>query len=785
MSEAFIRHIDELKACGVFKDAPKGQVEFGRYNLVYGWNGSGKTTISRLLRSIEKGHIDPAFYDDDGKLATNFAFKLKMSDNTVIDHKNLNGLENKVRVFNCDFVRDNLNVDDGTAQPVYYLGEEQGDALKEFEAVSEKLKESEEALFKINNDHKNKQDGLNTQLSAQAKIISDNLADKGFNRASISKLLQSLDFQAAWSSFTLSDIDRDNMIRASKGVNDHVNQPLFSVSLPHAIDDLLTRIQEIAARTITKKAIEELDNNAALKKWVSEGLDLHQERKECAFCKSDIGAERIEELNQYFNDAYKNLISDIEQVCADIEACITNVKQTNPVDALNLFAEYRDAYKSTIQVFSQKKTALINNFMALRTAMLEKKNQSFSGIDIAAASQSKTLFGELKDAADAVNEHITKHNQHCTDFQKKVNEAKDKVKKHYAAEIYETFMQQNEELKALEKKKEEEENTKNGLQTRYNELDGALSTHYFALDRINKLLASFIGRKDIILTANEKGYSIKRNNVIAKNLSEGEKTAIAFCYFISKMEEKGFEIKDSLIVVDDPISSLDTNALYAAGAFIRMHLQHAHQVFILTHNHRFFREMYGWIEGLKKDFKPKEGLCWKGFFMVKCQKRDNEVRESKITKLDNLLMKYDSEYLYHCKLLFDATGKLDYDDEPTEEQLEKLILLPNIARKVVETFLLFKYPNQIREPLKIYNAAKGFANEMEEEKLGILDRLVNRASHGDDGKMSSVNVFDLDETPKVIEYALEFIKEADEIHYNELALACGIKAANENKKAAA
>jgi hypothetical protein len=51
--------------------------------------------------------------------------------------------------------------------------------------------------------------------------------------------------------------------------------------------------------------------------------------------------------------------------------------------------------------------------------------------------------------------------------------------------------------------------------------------------------------------------------------------------------------------------------------------------------------------------------------------------------------------------------------------------------------------------------------------------------------MSSVNVFDLDETPKVIEYALEFIKEADEIHYNELALACGIKAANENKKAAA
>lgn len=28
--------------------------EFGRYNLIYGWNGSGKTTISRLFRALER-----------------------------------------------------------------------------------------------------------------------------------------------------------------------------------------------------------------------------------------------------------------------------------------------------------------------------------------------------------------------------------------------------------------------------------------------------------------------------------------------------------------------------------------------------------------------------------------------------------------------------------------------------------------------------------------------------------------------------------------------------------
>ncbi len=77
---------------------------------------------------------------------------------------------------------------------------------------------------------------------------------------------------------------------------------------------------------------------------------------------------------------------------------------------------------------------------------------------------------------------------------------------------------------------------------------------------------------------------------------------------------------------------------------------------------------------------------------------------------------------------------------------------------------------------------------MEVEKISILDRLLNRASHGDDSSMSSINMFNLAETPKVVKYAIEFIERVDPQHFASLKLAIGAKdkapqAPNDNKPA--
>lgn len=55
---------------------------------------------------------------------------------------------------------------------------------------------------------------------------------------------------------------------------------------------------------------------------------------------------------------------------------------------------------------------------------------------------------------------------------------------------------------------------------------------------------------------NETGYQINRNGTIAKNPREGEKPAITFLYFLKSPEDKSFSLKNGIVVIDDPVSSI-------------------------------------------------------------------------------------------------------------------------------------------------------------------------------------------------------------------------------------
>ena len=93
-----INRIEKLHHPGVLRDFawPDGLVDFGRYNLIYGWNGTGKTTISRVFRDLELGRTPGA-----GDVLLN------------VDGRNINGEEfrsetQEVRVFNRDFIDDSV-----------------------------------------------------------------------------------------------------------------------------------------------------------------------------------------------------------------------------------------------------------------------------------------------------------------------------------------------------------------------------------------------------------------------------------------------------------------------------------------------------------------------------------------------------------------------------------------------------------------------------------------------------------------------------------------------------
>ncbi|MFI3296286.1 MAG: AAA family ATPase [bacterium] len=77
--------------------------DFTKKNILYGWNYSGKTTISRIFDSVKRKVLHPDYSTAN--------FNIKVSDGKVISNDNIASTNIKVEVFNSDFIRDNLHWD--------------------------------------------------------------------------------------------------------------------------------------------------------------------------------------------------------------------------------------------------------------------------------------------------------------------------------------------------------------------------------------------------------------------------------------------------------------------------------------------------------------------------------------------------------------------------------------------------------------------------------------------------------------------------------------------------
>lgn len=783
MAKQFIKNIASLKDCGVFNGWPTGHIAFGRYNLIYGWNGCGKTTLSRIMRSLEKEAVDPALT----KEGANPSFQFQLLDDSTVGSNNLSSWHDKIRVFNCDFVRENINADEAEAQPVYHLGTKQGDALEKLKMVKAQLEKDKSELNIQSGLDKETDNGKEIALTDCARVISEDISDRKFDKAKLRKILDK--FKEEGTDTALLMLDESGIkvaLNTATGSNDKTCIEELNFAPEKTVDSIQAGVKKACDTSVTKATVEELDANAELRKWAEKGVTLHKSKNTCAFCASKIEDDRLALLNQYFNDAYKNLMDSISTEQDSIKTLIDEIEAVKPTDSSRLYQEIRAQYETDAKAVTDSAVAFVADCKGMSAALTDKKGKLIETVLVTSLAALQEKAKTFTDAISKLNQSILSHNDKCGNFQATVEEARGKIINHYSAAHYASYKASLDMLGGIEEKISPLKESIEKLKNEEAALEAQLREHDIAVGRINELLASFLGRSDIKLITQEKGYFIEREGERATHLSEGEKTAIAFTYFISKMEEKEFDIESSVIVVDDPISSLDTNALYAAGSFIRCHLEKASQVFILTHNYQFFREIFGWMDRLEKPKTWPADLTYKCEVMLKCEVGEGGKRVATAFKLDNTLKKYDSEYLFLFKQLYDSHGQVTFSDSASPDMLAKLMLLPNVARRVLETFILFKFPDTANgSVINLYNAIKPLEVTVPAEKVSILDRLLNRASHGSVDGMTSINMFNLSETPKVIEYVLDFIEQADPLHYAGLKRAIGIKEkakANDNKQ---
>lgn len=169
------------------------------------------------------------------------------------------------------------------------------------------------------------------------------------------------------------------------------------------------------------------------------------------------------------------------------------------------------------------------------------------------------------------------------------------------------------QLDALGKEIESYRNDLGGIEAQLKTLRGSTVETDTAKESINQMLRDS-GMRGFSLQPKrgvENVYEVRRpDGTIADNLSEGEKNFIAFLYFyhlVHGSSSADGETRDKIVVIDDPVSSMDSGSLFIVSTLVRQMIEICRnnadnrnpvakgnfikQIFILTHNAYFHREV--------------------------------------------------------------------------------------------------------------------------------------------------------------------------------------------------
>jgi len=117
-----IKQITKIQGYRIFRNFKwDGLPDFGRYNLIYGWNGAGKTSLSTLFRFLQRGEAPDA------------ASVELLLESGVLKGTDFGSVTpSPIRVFNRDFVDRNVfEVPGHELPPVFYLGEDSSNKQKQ------------------------------------------------------------------------------------------------------------------------------------------------------------------------------------------------------------------------------------------------------------------------------------------------------------------------------------------------------------------------------------------------------------------------------------------------------------------------------------------------------------------------------------------------------------------------------------------------------------------------------------------------------------------------------
>jgi wobble nucleotide-excising tRNase len=683
-----IKKLKTVKDFGFFKNyswPATGQLEdFNDINLFYGFNASGKTSISRLCGVLE-AKIPRA---DNGYKSAEFTLE---TDGTpsLLKQTSLTSCA-PVRVFNKDFVKDHIELETGTADTFYHL-------IKLDPADKKRLAELEsqkDDLDTQNDSAKNKLTGSEDNLS---KLLTSTAANI---KAALAANSQYLNYQAPALKLRLKtlvagteaskQLDTEELgIQTTKATSKTPPDPVLEISkiTINDVDKIDSTLDGLLTKEIIAEFIKTFEDDPDINSWAKTGYDLHEEKssKECLYCGEVIPATRLEKLGKHFSHAYMDFV-------AEANTCIKTLTDSYSSEATiltgKLFApELQIKATPAIKAYNKAQQEFTSAVRSAITALTKKRDAP--AINQSITKNIQSLKTVLDTSLDDLNNVIKEHNGLVNTHAAELTKAAKTVELHYASLALAQVKKLNKEIDDHKAKKEKIRLLLVPANTDIAELRKKTSGDGPALVEINGTIAALLGRSDLKLTPASSGISfeIQREGNRAETLSEGEQTAIAFAYFCAKLKESGTTLDKTILVIDDPISSLDHHRLYAVASKVKETAPSSCQCFLLTHNYEFFRELKRWL--ILKNAKLADAGKPKITNFYYIEAKIDSVTKSRypdIAPMPKLLLNYDSDYHFN----FDQLYKFSDSGDAT-----LAYFMPNVARKLLETYLAFKNPNSM------------------------------------------------------------------------------------------
>jgi len=675
-----IKGIAKIKGLGVYENytKPAGIQEFVVKNLIYGWNYSGKTTLSRLFAQLESKVQNPDL------LGCSFTIE---TDGDPITEENFSQSALSVRVFNSDFVRDNLNFSGQSFKPILLLGKESEDAQKKLdhcEDLSRRTQEKTRFLIKEAADLDSAYSSAKTATAAKIKrtlgLVEAYTATHLASDISVISFLED-------SQLLAESKLRDDLKLALTPDSERPGIVESIVSSP-SIDPLFNDAVTILAATPSlASTIKHLQESPLIEKWVEAGLPLHAEKDKCEFCGGDISKHRLAELQGHFSKDLAEHKGKVEQLYSRVKAAKVSIQLPKETE---FNPQFRDRFREAVAPLPEAILAFNNAVDALEIDVKRKIDAPFKVQE--PSSIREGLADDITTIVSGLNRVIGDNNQIAMNFSAEKKDAIRRVKLHYVQEFVNEQEKSGREARLGQIKANQSRLNRfsASVARESDRLRAIISRAQFGREEINKRLISLLGSEAVqIKVVAEGGFERfqleRKNGKIANNLSDGEKTAIAFVYFLTKLKElKADDFKDTIVYIDDPISSLDSNHVFqvtaaikeiffsknAAGAWSTT----CKQFFLSTHNFQFF--------DLIRDLEPKRPPRAALYFVRKINPK-----QSILGNMPASLCKYTSEYQF----LFEAIYRFHKAQDKGAHEL--LMLLPNAVRRFTELYTYSRIPS--------------------------------------------------------------------------------------------